>query len=93
MKTILIADDDSAIAALLSYTFESGGFKVSLVSDGLEALSLANEQSFDLILLDMMMPGLSGLAVTEQLYSIFLSLASTHLRLPFSSPNENNFSF
>lgn len=67
MKTILIADDDSAIAALLSYTFESGGFKVSLVSDGLEALSLANEQSFDLILLDMMMPGLSGLAVTEQL--------------------------
>ena len=67
MKTILIADDDRAISALLSYTFESGGFKVSLVSDGLDALSLARKQSFDLILLDMMMPGLSGLAVTEQL--------------------------
>lgn len=67
MKTILIADDDRAILTLLSYTFESGGFKVSLVTDGQEALSLASKQNFDLILLDMMMPGLSGLAITEQL--------------------------
>lgn len=67
MKTILIADDDRAILALLSYTFESGGFKVSLVSDGIEALSLASKENFDLLLLDMMIPGLSGLAITEHL--------------------------
>ncbi len=67
MKTIMIADDDSAILALLSYTFESYGFKVSLVKNGQEALDLATKQNFDVILLDMMMPELSGLAVTEAL--------------------------
>ncbi|HBZ59849.1 MAG TPA: DNA-binding response regulator [Lactococcus sp.] len=63
----MIADDDSAILALLSYTFESDGFKVSLVKNGLEALGLASKRDFDVILLDMMMPELSGLAVTEAL--------------------------
>ena len=63
----MIADDDSAILALLSYTFESDGFKVSLVKNGLEALDLASKRDFDVILLDMMMPELSGLAVTEAL--------------------------
>ncbi len=63
----MIADDDSAILALLSYTFESVGFKVSLVKNGLEALDLASKRDFDVILLDMMMPELSGLAVTEAL--------------------------
>lgn len=63
----MIADDDSAILALLSYTFESYGFKVSLVKNGQEALDLATRQNFDVILLDMMMPELSGLAVTEAL--------------------------
>ena len=67
MKTIMIADDDSAILALLSYTFESDGFKVTLVNNGQEALDLATKQNFDIILLDMMMPELSGLAVTEAL--------------------------
>lgn len=67
MKTIMIADDDRAISALLSYTFESDGFKVSLVENGAEALSLAGKQDFDILLLDMMMPELSGLAVTEKL--------------------------
>lgn len=67
MKTIMIADDDSAILALLSYTFESDGFKVSLVEDGEQALNLALKQDFDIILLDMMMPKLSGLAITEAL--------------------------
>lgn len=63
----MIADDDSAILALLSYTFESDGFKVSLVKNGLEALDLASKRDFDVILLDMMMSELSGLAVTEAL--------------------------
>ena len=63
----MIADDDCAILALLSYTFESDGFKVSLVKNGLEALDLASKRDFDVILLDMMMPELSGLAVTEAL--------------------------
>ncbi|MDN5413345.1 MAG: response regulator transcription factor, partial [Lactococcus raffinolactis] len=47
--------------------FESDGFKVSLVKNGLEALDLASKRDFDVILLDMMMPELSGLAVTEAL--------------------------
>ncbi|GAB2022624.1 response regulator transcription factor [Pseudolactococcus yaeyamensis] len=67
MKTILIADDDRAILALLSYTFESDGFKVALAENGQAALDLASKQNFDVILLDMMMPELSGLAVTEAL--------------------------
>ncbi|GFH41978.1 DNA-binding response regulator [Lactococcus hodotermopsidis] len=67
MKTILIADDDVAILALLAYTFESADFSVSLVENGKQALELATKQGFDLILLDMMMPELSGLAVTKKL--------------------------
>jgi two-component system alkaline phosphatase synthesis response regulator PhoP len=67
MKTIMIADDDSAILALLSYTFESDGFSVSLVADGEQALALALKQRFDIILLDMMMPKLSGLEITQKL--------------------------
>ncbi|MDR1605672.1 MAG: response regulator transcription factor [Streptococcaceae bacterium] len=67
MKTIMIADDDRAILALLSYSFESDAFKVSLVTDGHQALDLALTRPFDIILLDMMMPGLSGLDVTRAL--------------------------
>ncbi|GFH39986.1 response regulator transcription factor [Lactococcus insecticola] len=67
MKKILVADDDRAILSLLSYTFESNGFELTLADNGSDALEIAKKQRFDLILLDMMMPGLSGLAVTEKL--------------------------
>lgn len=66
MKTIMIVHTQCHFSTL-SYTFESDGFKVTLVNNGQEALDLMKQSKLDIILLDMMMPELSGLAVTEAL--------------------------
>lgn len=65
MKKILIADDDRSILTLLSYNFRQSDFEVTTVSDGKQALDKAKRNHYDLILLDLMMPELSGIEVTE----------------------------
>ncbi|MDR0199118.1 MAG: response regulator transcription factor [Streptococcaceae bacterium] len=68
MKTILIVDDDAAIRELLATTFlREKDFEVALASTGVEGFELALEKAFDLLLLDVMMPGLSGIEVTQKL--------------------------
>lgn len=65
MKKILIADDDRSILTLLSYNFRQSDFEVTTVSDGKQALDKAKRNHYDLILLDLMMPELFGIEVTE----------------------------
>lgn len=65
MKKILIADDDRSILTLLSYNFRQSDFEVTTVSDGKQALDKAKRNHYDLILLDLMMPELPGIEVTE----------------------------
>ena len=67
MKKILIADDDRSISTLLSYHFRQNDFEVTTVNDGKKAYDKAKKNSFDLILLDLMMPELSGIEVTKKL--------------------------
>jgi DNA-binding response OmpR family regulator len=60
---ILVADDEPAIVRSLTYALEREGYLVHAVFDGTAALSEARSQQHDLALLDVMLPGMSGLEV------------------------------
>ena len=68
--TLLLVEDDPAIAELVTFHFERDGFAVRHCADGEEALLLAREKVPDVVLLDWMVPGLSGLEVCRQLRRI-----------------------
>ena len=67
MAKILIADDESSLRKLIQVTLESPNLQTVFALDGNEALQLAQEVKFDLILLDWMMPGLNGIDVLKRL--------------------------
>lgn len=64
---VLIVEDDSAIAGFVKKGFEEAGFLTDVVSDGKEALSVATSENFDLLIVDVMLPGLDGLSLVEEL--------------------------
>ena len=64
---VLIADDDRAIREALARALELEGYDVVAVVDGVEALSEAHCGRFDSLVLDVMMPGIDGLAVCRVL--------------------------
>jgi len=64
---ILIVEDEIDLVTLLKYNLEKEGFRVMSANDGEEALLLANEQTPHLVLLDWMLPLMSGLEVCRQL--------------------------
>ena len=63
---ILLAEDDKDSLKLIQETLEAQGFSVRAVNNGRAALDLALAERPDLLLLDIMMPGLSGLEVTRK---------------------------
>lgn len=64
-ETILIADDNRQIRMLVSAALRSGGYELAEAADGEEALEKAITSHPDLILLDVMMPGLDGFEVLQ----------------------------
>jgi DNA-binding response OmpR family regulator len=66
---ILVAEDDAPLADLLSRRLEKEQFSVRVVSNGLEAQRLASDQPFDLVLLDLGLPGAQGLDVLRAIRS------------------------
>ena len=66
MNTILICDDDKDIVSALDIYLTSEGYATVKAYDGLECLRLAEREPVDLILLDVMMPGLDGYTVARQ---------------------------
>ncbi len=66
-EKILIVEDDKDIVKMLEYNLKKEGFKVFAACDGEDALDLAVRQSPDLILLDLMLPGIDGLEVCKAL--------------------------
>jgi CheY-like chemotaxis protein len=64
---ILIADDEIYMLRLLEMTFKKGGYAIVSCRDGQEALAKASSESPQLIVLDIMMPGLDGLDALRQL--------------------------
>jgi DNA-binding response OmpR family regulator len=66
-KTILLVDDDHEIVESMRAVLESRGFRILVARDGNAGLSVAERESPDLIVLDMMMPKKSGFLVLEKL--------------------------
>ena len=64
---ILVFEDEDALATLLQYNLEKEGYKVSVASDGEEGLMQAEEETPDLVLLDWMLPKVSGIEVCRRL--------------------------
>jgi DNA-binding response OmpR family regulator len=64
---ILVADDDRDIRDLVTFKLGQAGFRVQAVDDGTAALSAIEEDPPDLAVLDVMMPGLSGIDVLRKL--------------------------
>ena len=65
-KKILIAEDDRPIAKALQLKLEHCGYKVSVVSNGEDAIDMVTKDLFDLVLLDLMMPKKDGFAFLEE---------------------------
>jgi DNA-binding response OmpR family regulator len=63
MQRILIADDNHQIVSVLTEYAKKEGFEVTCAYDGKEALDMALSTAFDMILLDVMMPGMDGFAI------------------------------
>jgi len=68
-KRVLIADDEPNIVTSLEFLMEQAGLEVRIARNGQEALDLAAAFEPDLILLDVMMPGLDGFQVCQRLKS------------------------
>lgn len=66
-KKILLAEDSLATQKFVSYMLRSRGHQVEVCADGIEALQRYSENSFDLVILDIMMPRMSGLDVLREI--------------------------
>ncbi|HKK63175.1 MAG TPA: response regulator transcription factor [Bacteroidales bacterium] len=66
-KTILIVDDESDILEFISYNLNKEGFNVHSAKSGNEALGIISDIIPDLVLLDVMMPGMDGIEVCERI--------------------------
>jgi len=64
---VLVADDDDDILELVAFRLERAGFRILTARDGEQALRIALEEHPDLAVLDVMMPRLTGLEVTERI--------------------------
>jgi two-component system phosphate regulon response regulator PhoB len=64
---VLIVEDEKDLATVLSYGFRQAGFDVVTAASGEVALRAAREERFDLVLLDLMLPGVSGTEVCKRL--------------------------
>ncbi|MGC8202757.1 phosphate regulon transcriptional regulator PhoB [Aliiroseovarius sp. PTFE2010] len=65
--SVLVVEDEPAQREVLVYNLESEGFRVIKAADGTEALLLADEEKPDIVLLDWMLPGTSGIEVCRQI--------------------------
>ena len=67
MKKILVVDDNDTNLYLIRFILQKGGYKVIEASDGLEGVKLALEEKPDLVIMDIQLPGISGLEATKKI--------------------------
>ena len=65
MIKILIAEDDPSISELISISLRKSGYKTIVASDGAQAASILDKETFDLLLLDIMLPKIDGYSLME----------------------------
>jgi len=66
-KSILMVEDDAFLAKIYAKTFEDQGFEVHLASNGEDGLKLAARDKTDIVLLDILLPGIDGFEVLAKL--------------------------
>ncbi|MET1247373.1 response regulator transcription factor [Sporolactobacillus sp. STCC-11] len=66
-KKIMVVDDEPSIVTLLSFNLKKAGYDVLTAANGTDALKLARDSRPDLIVLDLMLPGMDGMDVCKQL--------------------------
>ncbi|MDO8881067.1 MAG: response regulator transcription factor [Coriobacteriia bacterium] len=82
---ILVVDDEESILQFVSYNLRKEGYDVTVAADGDQALELADSTTFDLVVLDIMLPGTDGYEVCRRLRAksdtpvLFLSARDTEL--------------
>ena len=64
---VLIVDDNKSLCRVLSYILNQKGYATTIASDGLEAIKLAEETSFDIILMDIRMPHMNGVEAFKEI--------------------------
>lgn len=69
MKTVLVVDDEENMVLAMDYALSRTGYRVLKASSGEDALLIATESQPDLVLLDLMMPGMGGLETLKMLKS------------------------
>ena len=67
MTKILLVEDESGVASFVRRGLTENGYEVSVAMDGSTGLNLASNNDFDLILLDIMLPGINGVELCRQL--------------------------
>ena len=67
VKTIMIVDDDKSIREVIIYNIRKEGYEVISAEDGIKALKMALEENVDLIVMDVMMPGIDGISVCKNI--------------------------
>ena len=66
-EKILVVDDEVSIVDILKYNLEKEGYQVTSALDGQKGLELALEEPFDFMILDVMLPSIDGMAITQKL--------------------------
>jgi two-component system response regulator RegX3 len=66
-QTVLVVEDEAAIAEAIEYALRGEGFEVEIAADGAQGLERGRSRDFDLLLLDLMLPGLTGIEVCRRL--------------------------
>ncbi len=66
-KRILAVDDSASMRQMVFFTLEGAGFEVTSAEDGQQALSIAQKESFDLVLSDVNMPIMNGIQLIKEL--------------------------
>ena len=64
---VLLVDDDPDIREIISYNLEKADYRVLTASDGIEGIKMCKKHKPDLVLMDVMMPGMSGFEVAREL--------------------------
>ena len=67
---ILLIEDESSLVELLRYNLEKEGYRVSAANDGEEGLAMLNEHKPDLLVLDWMLPHVSGIEICRRLKAL-----------------------
>jgi CheY-like chemotaxis protein len=74
MRLILVIDDDAAVRGLLQTILEDAGYEVALAEEGAAGLEIVRTRTVDLVITDLLMPGVEGMETINELHQSFPQL-------------------